>query len=198
MSREHAKFALGVSLCLYPCIDGLGDCENKFVGETLSESEIATLAPLGDNDLFWADQVSTESLQVFGLLGLHRSRICDMVDKIELECALHGHPAQFFHLKLIMPSGPNAREPLALLRLEVFELIVVAFTEEFEEEGFMRSGGTLFVVWDLCVVPDEVVHEMFKGHAREVALKEFVFVVIWLPDVLKSGLQALGIDLLVL
>ena len=51
---------------------------------------------------------------------------------------------------------------------------------------------------DLCVVPDEVVYEMFKGHAWEVALEELVLVVVWLPDVLESGLQALCIDLLVL
>lgn len=158
--REHLQFALGVSLCLYPFINCLCDCENELVCKTFCESEVAALAPLGDNDLFRAYQVSIERLQVFGLLGLHWSRVCDMVHKIELECALHGHPAQFFHLKLVMPSGPNPREPLALLGFEVFELVVVAFAEELEEEGFMRSGGTLFIVRDLCIVPDEVVHEV--------------------------------------
>ena len=76
-------------------------------------------------------------------------------------------------------------------------LVIILFTMKLEEEGFMRSCRTIFIMLDF-IISDKIVDKVLKWHTRIIAFKQLPLVILRLSNVFQCRLHAIRDYLLVL
>ena len=127
---EHGKTLSQVPLMLDSRIHSLSHYVKELTGETVSEHEIATIAPHEYGHLVRTDKISCISQPVFGQLRCHGLSIFDMMFNIELKVAFERHLLKLVYFYFFVPIVPNLWERRTLFRLEKLYLIIILFTHE--------------------------------------------------------------------